>query len=646
MSKTWIKKQYLLLGSNYQNILIFSSVFFIFLFILNYSTLEILLGMGLHGDDWKVLLWSKTLTTNHLINITDNLRGGGYGFLHEMYHIYFLERLWGGNISAFQLTNILIKTLATFSIFPMVLVIFKDKILSLFTTILFAISATATASLEWVILAGDYWALLMINMFLVIYYLSVKSNKLDLKWAFLLPIPFLGSMFFSPIRAYPILLVPMLIETFILATHKSIHQFRLSLFRLTVIYLPVLLIILFMNRQLVSFYPLESMPIIEPLIKGDWIKAALPIIGLGTPSFPTSVTSKLFVNFKYGNYGSYITYILIVPSVVFIALTSLFSAVLSKRPKRFFKRVFIPVFPFIFISYLPFLHPQVINHVLRPNIHPSEIFNIMIGVYILTLSFVAFLEWLEEQKKDPHLFALWIGPTFSLIFIIATVILTDKSTSFSTIHRYLMIPSLGIYLALASILSKVFWKLLFLDNKKYTVIGIVMIFAFYLSYFQMNRELIKDYYGGKLKHGRSFSENNIMLQQARELLSKLGYDFDKPAAFFIDTSTDPKNGEFYEQGFVNGFTYWIYMPDRELHSKCAALIIRKEQLSRAYQTKGGQKGFILPSYCVLDRKDPNFTLYGKNGVMTFYPISSFYAFRLENKDVIDITQQTLDEIQN
>ncbi len=620
---------------------LFSLSLFLLILILHYAILHPILGMSLHGDDWRYRLYSKSLDGHHFASILDNLKKTNNS-LYPIYHFYFLEKIWGFNVRDFQITNIFIKCLVGVSAYLLAKLLFKDRLLAIVTALLFTVGFTASASLEWVMLGSDYLSLLAINFFFIVYFLLARSDKINWKLMPLLPIFFFASVFFSMIRAYPLLVVPIIIELCLLVKRHSFTSIKASLARLLILYLPTLPTFSILNQ---TYFGILDIPILKQIINGNWQQLTLPLQGLGFILVPLSTLEILLGPVNLSSSNNYLHFILHIQKWPVLPLCLLLSYVLSKKPLHFFIGLSLLNLLLELALYPLFTHSMVINQSLRVSNDLFKIYPTLAGVLIISISVLTFLEWRLYQRKNFSLIAIWLGPIFSLLFILCTLIFADRNTGFMPIHRYLTMPSLGIYLFLAGIIRNMAVVFNPIKNNLPVVLGGLLITVFLLFYLQISRLAISDYYNLKLIHGRSLIEEEKMLNQLRGSLKKYNYDSSQNSLFVYDDSGDPNNAEFYEQGFLAAVTAWIHIPDNYLVESCDGLIVNNtETLSKYLVRKDGQLGFLYPSQCTLNHYDPRLFNGTENNVLVFYPLSSVYVFKLEDKSLFDIKEQVLEKL--
>ena len=189
--------------------------------ISNYYLLSDSLTLGFKPDDWILYFSYKALGTNPLSQIVSVWAERGIYTTYQVYYMGFLDSLFGLNYYSFHFVNLIFKIVATISLYPLILVLSKNKLLAVLSVILFAISHSTVGPLELVVKGSDYLAIIWMNLFLIVYYLIIVDKLVGLKYHLLLFILFILSLAFSPIRIFPLIVIPPMVEIFLIAATIS-----------------------------------------------------------------------------------------------------------------------------------------------------------------------------------------------------------------------------------------------------------------------------------------------------------------------------------------------------------------------------------------------------------------------------------------
>ncbi len=429
-------------------------------------------------QDWRYLLIYRSLDPNpfsQLINFWINMG------LHETPAIYYtgiLSELFGFNYQAYQIANILFKTVATLSLFPLILIIFKNKWLAFLSTILYGINSSTAGPLQVVDTGAEFLALASFNIFLITYYYTIfRKNKL---FYFLSSLFFLLAYLLYPPRMFPQLLLVPLVEIYWLLTSRKLKNLKFSIIRVLIYIVPVILISL--PAPISPGFPHVKQPLIllQEILNGNWHNLLDPFAGIGW----TLLTNDFWKFFgrldldTFRNFGSYLTFLCSGPFLIFGFVTLILSLILAKKPMKFFLLVFgLTLILEILMFFIANDNYRIFETILKtdnfghfiitrdPNIaaidDPNHFmftkYPTILAIYIFIIAFAAFLEW-RKNKENRLLQAIWVGPIFSVIFHFpGWMIQGHLINDYSSIHRYYLVPAMGISLFLAAIIT-IFYK--------------------------------------------------------------------------------------------------------------------------------------------------------------------------------------------
>lgn len=594
-------------------------------FFIEYFILSPVLKQGLTADDWQQLFKYKTYGPSHLSDVLTTWRSMGPYTTSHFYYVGILESLFGINYQAFQITNVFFKALSTLLLFPLVLVFFKRRILACLATLLYAISHSSTGSLQYVLYGTEYIAISSMLIFLIAYYYTFKNRKpyhLINKFNLLIPPALLVITFLlSPIRIYPLLVLLVLVEVFLLILFRTTDSFKKSLIILGSLFLPIFLVSTFVFG-LTSGYLNGPTILYHEMIKGNWQLILTPFSGLGY-LFLTDDSLKLFGLFGQvdPNSNSYSLLMGLILSYAFF--TILISFILSKNPKRFFLSILLTN---LFLDILFFWTGYI----------QKSIYSASFGIYIFVVGFFTFSEWLG-RKKDILLLTLTAGIVFSCIFLWSTWLILGHASVFNqATHRYLVMPSLGssIFTAVLLVIFYDKYKQIKFKGFKEVIIILILILLYQLSYREINR-----HFDSLLAVGAGAKEQQFIQGRIINALKKNNYNpFDPEPVLFYFESEDLHNTKFYEVTLDLGyFWYWVHLQRSLNPSGCVGSILSKKQLRESIVTKDNQKGFIYDGICVEDR-------YKVGQVKVFYDPENFYAFKLRDRDIFDIKKDLLKDL--
>lgn len=617
------------------------SIFFILCILviyLQYDLLKPVLDIGFTPDDWAFVFLYKMLGPHPLSKIIDVwVERGAYTTI-PVYYTGIIHFFTGFNFQAVQIISITFKTLATLTIFPLVLVIFKSKMLAFLTTILFAMSYPTTGALETVVEPTEYLGMLFMNIFLIAYYYVLNKNFRGWKWLILITFLLILTIMSSIMRLYPLLILIPLIEVYLWMQNPKVKILKFHLFRLIVLFSPFLLIFLYRPTSAIGLIGFPPSTILK-LIEGNWHLALTPFQGIGHIIPLHAYWGKIFGSLSIGTIKEYLNFLLNGPTIIFSSIILLLSFFKLKNRLKFFLAIFfINLLLGILIFYIA-THNLVVLPSLRLNFDLSRIYPTLTGLFMMVLAFFYWLEWQIQNRKDKLLLALWVGPYIAFLFVILTWILADISLGFGGAQdHYLLIPTFGISLFLAGLLMIIYKKMIRVKKIRLKVPLIVLIFSTIFSFYYFNRQMIYSYFNNAIANGRSGLEQQMIQSKFRQKLKGINYNNLKPAAlFYFDTSDIPGDGRFWTETFLSSLPFWMHFHGNQVVDGCVEVFYEsKEKLAQLIKIENGEKGFVYRSLCVEN---------GRGGYkQLLHTADNFYAFKLKNRDFIDVKEEVLNEL--
>lgn len=562
------------------------------------------------------------------------------------------------------------------SAYPLVLIIFKRKLLAFLTTLLFALNASSFGSLEYAVKGVDYLAIAVMNIFFISYYYLINRKDWELKqksfliiksiflgillsliliYAKLLILPFIIltliyftkkytlniiistiitsiilfiALMLSPIRIYPVLILIPLIEIFLFLNKKTFTSLTESLTRLILFYTPFILLLLLHQSSSLSFLNRAQ---------ENWHLIVTPFIGLGYLILPYDFLDKFLFTVKLYDFKPYIQYSFLSFSAFITIFTIPIAILLSKKPIKFYIKLIITNF----IFYIPLFF--IITDFLKTNNYPGIQYYIehippyyLIGIYLIILATTYLFEnW--NKKNDLAISSIWIGPLIAFIFIFSTWLLSGPDFIYtSSIHWYLVIPSLFISFFMAGLITRIYD----LGINKWSKVIYVFITIYLTIFFIINRNQIYHHFMSNDNIGRGAYDQIVMQKKILELYTnKLNKE---DTLFYFDT--DYANARYYSETILQAFPYWMHiLRSNNYPSGCIAYLINSEKdplkLGDFIEKKGNSIKFKSSSYCVKGRQ---------LSVTQFSEIDldNIYAFRIRDKQIKDSKEEFLKIIEN
>lgn len=589
-----------------------------------------ILQLGLAHDDWILTTRYDMIGPNPINNFLTFYKNFGPYTATDGLYITVLHHLFNENYKYYHYVNIFIKSLAILALFPCIFLLFRNRLLAALTTILYATSYSATASFELSSKGTNYLATVVMLIYFMIYHTLVTKYPKSVFWHILMLLSFWGTILISASRMYPLLLIPCFIELFLL-TKNSFQNYKSVLIRLVINYLPGLLIFVLIPNQIL--YPITRKPeFLMRLAVGDWQVLLTPLTGLGYILLPTKY---LFSALGVPILTDMLNFIrTIFP--YFFTFTILILLLSYKRIR--ISRIFLVCYTLIFLSI------TIIIYLLTAK-HPAEYGTVgeaLVGIFMTAIAISSLWFYLRSKNKDLLLTALAAGPIISLWFLISTWYLANLHLSFRSIHSYLTVPTIGVCLWLATLIiffSQVIKRRFPRFELSWNIPLISIIIGGILI---INYQEIRDYWNGRLNNGWAAATQDQLYKQTINLLAKHNFKINKPTLILLDGSRDPANAETYEQGFSSHFFYRIHYIGKNLEDGCIVILPGDINLLQKILIRKNNLLIYQKDYVCLSKLSRDF-IYKSYLTDPLIP-EQFYAFRLENKKVIDITDEVLIKI--
>lgn len=604
----------------------------LFVIGVQYYLLADSLALGFKPDDWILYFNYKLLGENPLSKILSVWSERGIYTTYQVYYMGLLDSLVGFNHQAFHHINLIFKILATLSIYPLILVLFNRQLLAILAVIFFSISASTVGPLEFVVKGSDYLAIVWMNLFLIVYYLIIKNRLIGLEYYFFLFFLFILSISFSPIRTFPLAVIPPIVELFLMLKNFNWKNIKKSLVRLTVLYWPFIILILYSPIAVLGDAK-GPIGVLKAILEGNWFYILAPLSGIGYLFITNEYWGKIFGSIITDNFKNYIYFLAGGPTVIYGVFTAILAWLRIPGNKLLFF-ILTSLLNFIVqvLFFLVAFHHLQVPAIIRPNYDPSNLYSVIFGGYILIVGFMTFIYWLKWGGNDRILASFWIGSVFSFIFIFLTWLFAPVGTGFDATSYYLVVASIGPSVMVAAFLVS------FYDRFKLSRLKLLAFISFLIiiPIFIINNQEINRRFSGFNRDGRGAAGQIMMQEEAKRVLQN--YKEEDSIMVYFDTS-DITNGPFYSEGFLTSFPFFMHFRENKLTDGCIGVIYEDDkmvELRKLVQTKGKIKGFEYPALCVNEKKGGFKNL--------FFTSDQFYAFKIKDKKLIDIKEDVLDQL--
>lgn len=560
--------------------------------IISYLLFQKTFNLALYGDDWLQLynLWlsfdvHKTLS---FFDIKSYLSSywPQYFFLGIIRHFFEYEA------PAYFAASLLLRILATISLFFLVRELSKSQLAAFLATLIFTFSVTGLQTTDWVFNMNTYAGIFFLNL-AIVFYLKIRELKTFFSWYYLL----FFSLFTLALGVVPVRMhgaVPFIVasELFLYIFIDKKNIFKLDKFLISrVVFSVMIMLILVKVGSFVlggEFSQLQSNFIyLQSMFQNGRYDILFYFLGtIGNIVIPDTINAGIF----YGHLS---------PIVVFFTSLGLLITLAVRGNKLMYGLVILFNILWAITGKLLILW--------NPNLSFANLFSISVGFQSLFLSFLVFR---YTQKTYPKLAAsvmigmFWII-SFSLLYWLRTRFLIIESTS-----RYMTMGAVGFSILLASLLSIMFDSLK--ETRPIKSIFFVIPFVLLIGWLSINFNAAQFYLSG-LETNRNLALADKTWRSLKRYAPTL--DKDAPSVFYFtsDNSTALYMvlifGFWPHAGLSYSISNWENTPlPTESYTELLEMVRTGEPLKRVHARK------VIPA-----------------------PLSKVFAFDFRNGELISIT---------
>lgn len=629
-------------------------IFFSFLWVLQNESIKDNLRYGFRDGDWWDIQFFKRYISLSFNQLLDTFKVFGI-YTNQVYFIGFLNYFFGLDFRSLYQANHLLKYFASLSVFPLVLLISKNKLVAVLCTVFYLVSYPTIGALFTVVSGDHYLGIIFMNILFTLYLLII-TKKRNFVWLIWMSLFFNLALISNTARMYPLIPLMIFAELFLVWRKSwSIKAIYTSCITLFVIFLPLLILIVsyliyfvFLPNSMNTTFLIQGFIgtgsiRINSLLQGNWQLLIYPFASFGS-LFLHNQYWGIFGMINLNSLSGFIVYLITKPLLTFFLLTLAITFFISKNYFRW--TVFILGLEAIFylICYLMYQNWVNIDSGKRVHFDPNLILSpAAFGFYIFLLSLSIFLIWFRKKDTHDYLVTLFIGPAFSLFFIFFTWIFSDTQLVFLGPQRYLTIPAIGSSLFLAGVIALVFNKLR--ENpltKNFSPFALLITIPILF----INTQITKDFFEYELNYaGMDGVEQTRMKSEFWSHVPTMSNT--ERSLFYFDETADQKNGYFNESTVLAGFEYWMMFD----HGKT---LIKERPEPGMLRTNVQCKEHTHKS-CIDLLKSSLRIIDGEEGILyadsirypnkpRFYKLKNFYAFKFVDKHLLDIKEEVLKEL--
>lgn len=621
---------------------LFSSIFIIITILVITSHIflsRVVIGLGLTDEDYLGLyiarVYREKMFTSPVYFVNHyNL----HNISHDLY-IGFLDLLFQDNYDMYLYASIFLKILATLTLFLLILLTTRNKLLAALATFLFGISYPASGALRLYVVGNEYLGVALMNLFFVAYYFCIKKEN---SWRLLFFASLTATLSFmaAPIRVFPLFIIVLLIELFILFKNKFSRIYP-SVLRGSSIAAPGILIMLFSLKETAigSYSPAGIPDFLKMVAAGNWWLMLNPFWGLGYTFLPIRYTMQLFgvIDTTHFSFSTYLNFLFQKPLILSALVSLLLTFIISKKKLRFFVILMSVNFILNILLYIIFSH------------NLSSSFNSFHGLYanilanyILSVSITCGIEWFLTGRRNQLVFLTFLAPLISLFFILSQWVFTRDMFIFQEgVHRYFVLPAIGSYLFLACLIVLIY-------QKAKTTKGVIklvtssMAVVFLLYIINVSRDEQYMIFQGRKMQGLDLKIQESMKQQTFNYIPK--DKIQENLLFYIKFKSEKLGDANHWENIFNWYDLHMWMALKRSYftgkavEGCVATTWDINELRKMTRLQNGIKGFLYDDsgnkmgLCSSLNKKPSVS--GK-----FIPLDNLFAFSIDQYKVIDITKE-------
>lgn len=606
-------------------------ILFLLVIILQYIILKSHLRYAFADVDWIFLLSFKQLSEqyhnpiSHLFNAW--AEWGVYTY--QVYYIGLIEHFFGFVYRNFQIVTLVFKVIATMSIYPLIILVTKNRLAAFLTTLIYATAYSSVGVMYTVVTSGLFVAIPVMNLFFIWYFYLITKGKNRI-WEILVGVLlFSTTLLLATERTYPLIPAVILFELFWWFKNGYSKTILFQGLKRLSGFLALFLVGYLFNPSILTPVSGNAGVTYQKFMLGNWQVILSPIISLGSLFVPKDYWS-IFGAPDINGILAYTGFLLSGPMIVFAFLSIFLALFISRYKIRFILDILI--FNVILGLGVYFLstHQLYISDSVKMHFDFGYVTPALIGSYIISFTIALYREWLRDGKKNNLLISMVGGIAIACVFIIMTWIPADYVLVFFGVHRYLTIPAIGSSLLLACLIVIIFNKL---QRVKTLRLFAPVIFLFLIPLVLFNSKIISSHMKYELEVAGTDAAGHIRMKE--KLWSYLGnLSETEPSIFYFDESADFDNGYFDETTIMAGFNYWMNFKGNHIVNPPLAHVLLRSNL-------------ICPeprSMCLSTVKSLVVTRDGKKGILygdIFYKSENFYAFRFISKDIVDIKPEVV-----
>lgn len=548
------------------------------------------LNFALAGDDW-LALYRFVITFK---SIPDFFVLSNYNSNYDIANIIMgiIYKTVGLNPINYYSLSLFFRILASISIYLILITLTRNKLASVFGSILSLVIFAGIETTDWVFNMNTYLSIIPLNIGM---YLIIKFNITSWKINVLIVLSFILAFIIAPSRMHGLFFS---IPTLILITSVNNNFLVLSKKILT---LGIFLLPIFCYRLLTSNSD-DNSAVIASLLQNitNFQNFFYLLANIGMIITPDHLLQKITPFYNQPNLIGHIGRLLI--TSIFILLPMIIISIKTVQNSLLFTTKLVVLYSVQIIIFWICLVTIGVNRFSNPIL----VVNALSASLFITLLFLYFIEH-RQPKKNTYSESMYF--LISIFSFLITPLLINPTSIHASYHRYLYVPATFFCICISLF---VFTALQSKSKSTRTFIVIYM-----LGLLLLNTMTTQQYLNQLQIQGRSSYTVNYFFNTLNKLAPS---DNTKPLVFLFETN----NEEYLHNAIKFGFGYHMLITNPNL--------IQKTQLQPL--PVDNFKSLIM---ILSDKNSPELYRYGYYPVEI--PITNLYGYKVEKGQIIDQTIQ-------
>ena len=264
------------------------------------------LDLGFFTDDWLFLSHYREFVANPILDILVAWKNiGSHNFSHS-YYMGLLHFFFGLDFTAYRYFNLILKIFAVLSLYPLVLILFRNKPIAALATFIYSIHFSSFGMLDGPSRGEDFIGIIFMNFFFLIYMLLRRKGEIPLIYLLGLTIIFSTTIFIDPTRFFPLIFFVVMLEIYKFILNRKFSELKTCMRHVFILLSPFLFVFIFTPQAIIPelLYFVTKYKI---MVAGNFQLLLVPFASFGSMFLPKDYWS-FFGKPDYTNFINYLFY--------------------------------------------------------------------------------------------------------------------------------------------------------------------------------------------------------------------------------------------------------------------------------------------------------------------------------------------------